>query len=118
LILKEAARFPAEGMSSAAFRHGPLEMVDRHLLLLVFEGAEPSASLNHRLVSDVRELGGCAQLVSEHTSPTVFQIPTSEDAVRPILEILPVQMMSLALAAREGFEAGAFIRASKITAVE
>lgn len=118
LILKEAARFPAEGMSAAAFRHGPLEMVNDGLFLLVFEGAERSASLNRKLVSDVEELGGCAQLVSPSSRLRVFQLPAVAEMLLPILEILPVQMISLALAAREGVEAGAFTRATKITAVE
>jgi glucosamine--fructose-6-phosphate aminotransferase (isomerizing) len=118
LIVKEAARFPAEGMSAAAFRHGPLEMVNHGMFLLVFEGAERSASLNRKLVSDVVEVGGCAQLVSPNSRPRVFQIPAVAEMLQPILEILPVQMISLALAAREGVEAGAFTRATKITAVE
>jgi glucosamine--fructose-6-phosphate aminotransferase (isomerizing) len=118
LIIKEAARFPAEGMSAAAFRHGPLEMVNDGLYLLVFEGAERSAYLNRKLVSDVVEVGGCAQLVSPSSHPRLFQLPAVAEMLLPILEILPIQMISLALAAREGVEAGAFTRASKITAVE
>ena len=38
--------------------------------------------------------------------------------LRPIFEILPAQMLSLALAANKGIEAGRFMRASKVTAVE
>ena len=39
------------------------------------------------------------------------------ESVQPIVEILPIQMLSLALAARDGMEAGRFERASKITNV-
>jgi glucosamine--fructose-6-phosphate aminotransferase (isomerizing) len=118
LILKEAARFPAEGMSSAAFRHGPLEMLSSEMFLLVFEGGERSAALNRRLAKDVHEFGGKALLVSPSNPVGLFHIPPVIDPVRPILEILPVQMLSLALAARDGLEAGAFARAAKVTAVE
>jgi glucosamine--fructose-6-phosphate aminotransferase (isomerizing) len=38
--------------------------------------------------------------------------------VRPIVEILPVQMMTLALAADAGMEAGRFARIPKITTME
>ena len=38
--------------------------------------------------------------------------------VRPILEILPVEMLTLALAAIGGRRPGVFERASKITSVE
>jgi glucosamine--fructose-6-phosphate aminotransferase (isomerizing) len=118
LIVKEAARFHAEGMSAAAFRHGPIEMVSEGLFLLVFEGAERTAGLNRKLVSDVIEMGGSAQLVSHSNRHEVFRIPAVCEVLQPILEILPVQMISLALAAQKGREAGAFTLASKITVAE
>jgi glucosamine--fructose-6-phosphate aminotransferase (isomerizing) len=118
LIIKEAARFPAEGMSAAAFRHGPLEMVSEHLFLLVFQGDSRSTAMNVRLASEVVELGGRAQLVSDESRLPVFRTSPKGETLRPILEILPVQIISLALAARDGREAGAFAHASKITSIE
>jgi glucosamine--fructose-6-phosphate aminotransferase (isomerizing) len=118
LIIKEAARFPAEGMSAAAFRHGPLEMVNDALTLFVFQGDERSAALSSRLVSDVAALGAAAHLIGEDAAPEFLRLPSTTDLLRPILEILPVQIITLALAAREGREAGAFSHASKITSVE
>jgi len=47
----------------------------------------------------------------------VFQTPDVPESVQPIVEILPIQMLSLALAAKDGIEAGRFERASKITNV-
>lgn len=118
LIIKEAARFPAEGMSAPAFRHGPLEMVSNQLFLLVFQGDARSAPMNKRLVNDVANLGGRVQLVSDDSHLQLFRTPITSDRLRPIAEILPVQMISLALAAREGREAGAFAHASKVTSIE
>jgi glucosamine--fructose-6-phosphate aminotransferase (isomerizing) len=118
LIIKEAARFPAEGMSAAAFRHGPLEMVSPHLFLLLFEGDSRCAEMHRRLAADVTGLGGKAQLVSEHRQTGLFRLARTGDSLRPILEILPVQMITLALAALERREAGAFVHASKITSID
>lgn len=118
LIIKEAARFPAEGMSAAAFRHGPLEMVADSLSLIVFEGDARSSALNRGLVRMARELGGNAYLVSTDSPEPLFRSASTIDELRPILEILPIQMITLALAAREGREAGAFSYASKITSSE
>jgi glucosamine--fructose-6-phosphate aminotransferase (isomerizing) len=118
LIIKEAARFPAEGMSAAAFRHGPLEMVNPSLFLLLFEGDSRSAAMNRRLASDVAGFGGRTQLVSEQNEIRLFRLAKTSAPLRPVLEILPVQMMTLALAAREGREAGAFVHASKITSID
>jgi len=116
LILKEATRQHAEGMSAAAFRHGPLEMAGPNVLILIFEGDESTSALHQRLAEDICKGGGRAALIGPNTnSPGVFKLPVVPTGVLPIVEILPVQMLSLALAARDGFEAGRFERASKIT---
>jgi glucosamine--fructose-6-phosphate aminotransferase (isomerizing) len=118
LILKEAAHIAAEGMSCAAFRHGPFEMLSGRALVTIFAGAAQVAPLNRRLFDDVIAAGGRAAWVAEDAGEAVFRLPPLADRMRPILEILPVEMMSLAIAARDGREAGRFERASKITAVE
>jgi glucosamine--fructose-6-phosphate aminotransferase (isomerizing) len=113
LILKESTRLHAEGMSAAAFRHGPLEMAGTSALVLIFEGGETTAPLHRRLAADIVNGGGRASLIGPHTTgPAAFQLPF---VLQPLVEILPIQMVSLALAARDGFEAGCFSRASKIT---
>jgi glucosamine--fructose-6-phosphate aminotransferase (isomerizing) len=118
LILKESTRFHAEGMSGPAFRHGPLEMVSPGLFALVFGGDSATTGLNQRLVGDIITAGGQAVLVSENAEPGVFRLPKVEPHLRPIVEMLPIQMMSLALAVLAGKEPGVFERASKITATE
>jgi len=119
LILKESTRHHAEGMSCAAFRHGPLEMIGVKVLVIVIAGDERVSALNRRLVEDINRGGGRAALAAvEGATAKVFQLPATCPALQPIVEILPVQMLSLALAARDGREPGRFERASKITVVE
>ena len=118
LTTKESARFPAEGMSAAAFRHGPLELVDGRTFLLAFEGDPRTAELNRRLASDVKMAGGRAVVVREAGRPGLFHTPSVPARLRPVAEMLPVQMMTLALAAMAGHEAGAFALASKVTETE
>ena len=47
-----------------------------------------------------------------------FAIPSGSERLRQILEILPVQMLSLALAAMSGHEPGRFELSFKITTTE
>lgn len=117
LIIKEATHVHGEGMSSAAFRHGPLDMVNKEVFVLVYEGPAKTADLNRRLVEDIRAAGGLAGLVSTNGEGP-FRLPAVPESVVPIVEILPAQMMTLALAALRGHEAGRFSRATKITATE
>lgn len=117
LIVKESAHCHAEGMSSPAFRHGPFEMVSDEVFVLVLAGDPATAALNEALVRDVRAAGGRARLVGETVEPGAFRLPQVPSGLRSIVEILPVQMVSLALSALAGREAGRFERATKITTV-
>jgi glucosamine--fructose-6-phosphate aminotransferase (isomerizing) len=118
LIIKEADHIHAEGMSSAAFRHGPLEMLAEDSFVLVFAGDERTSQFNHRLLADIREQKGRAELVGEESDLPALRVPAAPFSVCPILEILPVQMITLALAAIAGREPGVFELAKKITTTE
>lgn len=117
LILKEASHLPAEGLSSAMFRHGPLEIVSPATYVLGFAGVAETAALNARLISDVVRAGGRGAMVGFDAAGP-YRLPSAPVACLSILEILPVQMMTVALAALYGFEPGRFRLGSKITTVE
>ena len=118
LIVKESDHFHAEGMSSAAFRHGPFEMLSPDTFVVVFSGDNKTRDLNHRLLTDIQQSGGRAEFIGDSSSLEPFRLPAHVDSVRPILEILPVQMITIALAALARREAGKFERAAKITTTE
>lgn len=118
LILKESTRTYAEGMSSAAFRHGPLEMVDPTSLVLVFDGDANTRHLNRKLVRTIRERGGRAETIGAESEVAALRLPGNLSRTLTLLEMAPVQMLSLAIAARAGMEAGRFRHAAKITTEE
>jgi glucosamine--fructose-6-phosphate aminotransferase (isomerizing) len=117
LTIKESTHFHAEGMSSAAFRHGPFEMLKEGIFAGVFAGDAKTRELNERLVKDVRSTAARATLFADDATG-VCGLPKVTKALRTVVEILPVQMMTLALAVLAGREAGKFERATKVTAVE
>ncbi len=118
MIMKEAAHFHSEAMGSADFRHGPFEMLGADCFVVVLEGNEAAARLNRALVEDARAAGARAFLAGAGAEEPAFRLPRVPDAVRPIVELLPLQMISLALAALAGREAGRFERITKVTTVE
>jgi glutamine---fructose-6-phosphate transaminase (isomerizing) len=118
LILKESTQFPAEGLSSASFRHGPFEMVSPETLVLIFAGDSKTRELNKRLVEDVRANQGYAEMVAPNSAECAYCLPKLPSSLLPVMEILPVQMLTLALAAMKGREPGKFRLASKITTTE
>jgi glutamine---fructose-6-phosphate transaminase (isomerizing) len=118
LIVKESDHFHAEGISSAAFRHGPFEMLSNETFVVVFSGDKETRDLNRRLVADVQQAGAHAELVGEDSSLDSFRLADHHSSVRPILEILPIQMLTLALGALAGREPGKFHLATKVTTAE
>lgn len=118
LIVKEADHFHAEGMSSAAFRHGPYEMLGEETFVLVFSGDAQTRGLNSRLLADIQQQESRAELVGVDASVPVFRLAEVHAGIQPILEILPVQMVTLSLAAQVGREPGRFELATKVTTRE
>jgi glucosamine--fructose-6-phosphate aminotransferase (isomerizing) len=118
LIIKESDHFHAEGMSSAAFRHGPFEMLEQGVFVGVFAGDRKTWSLNRGLVQDLARNSAEAVLIGGDAGRGSCRLPEVGEIVRPIVEILPVQMITLALAAIANREPGKFERATKVTVIE
>ena len=120
LINKEAARAAFEGMHAADFRHGPLELVSEGVAALIFAGASQTSALNRALGREIIAYGGKAiwlDSVPDPELPTLL-FPETSEWTRPLAEILPMQMLTLAIAKRKNVEAGSFHHVSKITARE
>jgi len=118
LIIKEAARVPAEGLSSAAFRHGPIEMLSRDIVTLVFTGDPPTQELNRRLLLEIKAREQRVYAIERSGKSDPFALPDCHRAVLPILEIVPIQLLTLVAAQLSGHQAGRFDIISKITATE
>lgn len=117
LIIKEAAHFHAEGLSSAAFRHGPIELLSPSRPVLVFSGIGSGRSLNAKLVADIRTAGGRAQLIGPIKTSRLYRLPNVSPIALPLVEILPMQMISIALAVINNHTPGRFMHGSKVTQV-
>jgi len=117
LTMEESVRVTAEGMSSAAFRHGPIEILSSETSVLVFAGHGRGRDLNISLHDNIRELGYKCALIGEEEDG-VFRIPPLPLSGRAVLEIMPIQMLILALASRMGIEPGRFLIARKTTTRE
>ena len=118
LIQKEAAHVHGEGMSSPAFRHGPMEFLSADIFVMIFDGDAEVSALNRTLLRDIRREGGRAALVGSDETESAFKLPPSAARLRPLMEMLPPQMVSLALAAARGRTPGEFTRLTKVTTTE
>jgi len=118
LILKESTRTHAEGMSSAAFRHGPFEVLEPGVFVGIFAGDATARPLNQRLLADIEPTGATAVLFSSDSPHAACRLPQVSAPLLPVVEILPAQMLTLAVAALRHHQPGRFRWSGKITVVE
>jgi glucosamine--fructose-6-phosphate aminotransferase (isomerizing) len=93
LLAREGLGLPATGMGTREYLHGPMESAASGLGAIVF-GAEREA----RLAADLRSFGAEVVLVGEPgvaaADPGGLTIPPARALMRPILQILPVQLLA------------------------
>ena len=120
LIVTESAKFLSQSMSAGAFRHGPLELADETLVTLIFAGPSKTRDLNLSLARDILRYGGKAFWVDDRPADGVplIRIPKAPEIARPIVEILPLQLLSLALAEQNGVIPGEFRNIGKVVLEE
>jgi glucosamine--fructose-6-phosphate aminotransferase (isomerizing) len=122
LILGEASKHLALSMNAAEFRHGPLELADSRLTILVFGGAPHLRELNLRLARDLHGYGVHVVLL-DVAPPTeapfaTLTLPAVSPTALPLAEIIPIQLATVALARQAGLIPGHFVRSSKVTTQE
>jgi glucosamine--fructose-6-phosphate aminotransferase (isomerizing) len=124
LILEEASNLFTFGLSSAQFRHGPLELANPGFRAVVFSGGEATQALNERITGEIASYGGrvlyiTSKIFGEFSSNVKeIEIPAVECQLLPFLEILPIQLLTISLAETKGLEAGVLQHGNKITEVE
>lgn len=125
LITQEASKLPCMAYSGGEFRHGPLELARAGFRAVIFAGSGAASLPNQRLAREICEAGGHVLLVSSSDADrsavkgmSIIPVPEVEPALLPILEIVPIQFLTIPLAQAKGHEPGKFERASKVTVVE
>jgi glucosamine--fructose-6-phosphate aminotransferase (isomerizing) len=118
LILGEASKFLATPYQAGEFRHGPLELASPDLTALIFAGPQETRDLNLRLLKDLRSYQVNAFWVGSETNEWQIEIPDVPDIGMPLIEIVPLQMLTIHFAEQIGVEPGHFFRTGKITLTE
>jgi glucosamine--fructose-6-phosphate aminotransferase (isomerizing) len=120
LINKEAARCSFEGMNAADFRHGPLEMVRAGVGTFIFAGDLTSYALNRQLGVEIQQHGGSVIWLDAEQNPdlSTFLLPDVPELFRPLVEVIPMQLLTLIMAEKKGIAPGVFHIVGKITHVE
>lgn len=123
LTIKESAAMPAEALSGGAFRHGPVELTDTDIGVIVVAPAGSTVELGVSLAREVAALGRPTWLLTdpEHAQPPAeprllsTKVPVVPEALSPLSCVVPLQSLAAELARAAGREAGVMLVATKVT---
>jgi glutamine---fructose-6-phosphate transaminase (isomerizing) len=122
LTLKEAARFPAESLQAAQFRHGPLELAGPHLAVIVVATEPATRTLELGLASELSAAGAAVLVVSQDgDSPEGAESVTVgplTGGLAAAAATIPAQLLAWRLARCRGLTPGEFAIAGKVTTRE
>jgi glutamine---fructose-6-phosphate transaminase (isomerizing) len=119
LTLKEAARFPAEALQSAQFRHGPLELAGPDMAAIVVATNAATRALDHAMAAELAAAGAAVLVVGpdgDAPGGTVpFALGELADRLAPAVAVIPSQLLAWSLARARGLDPGGYSLASKVT---
>jgi glucosamine--fructose-6-phosphate aminotransferase (isomerizing) len=124
LILKEASKVFSFGLSAAQFRHGPRELMQPGFRSLIFGGGMSTFHLNQQLALEIASHSSRVVFITSKSwfpdSPDIMmiEIPEAPERLLPIVEMLPIQLMTIPLAEALGYQAGTFSHSGKVTLSE
>jgi glucosamine--fructose-6-phosphate aminotransferase (isomerizing) len=116
LKLKEISYIHAEGYPAGEMKHGPNALIDEKLPVVILAARdttrEDSRTLYEKTVSNIQEVKAREGIVvavvcegdneASRVADHVIQIPTTDDLLLPILEIVPLQLLAYHIAVRRG----------------
>jgi glucosamine--fructose-6-phosphate aminotransferase (isomerizing) len=122
LVLKEAARFGAESLEGAQFRHGPLELAGPALAVAVVATEEATRSLDVGVAAEMVGAGAAVLVVTADgdVPEGAFGVPLPPlaPAVAPAVAVIPFQLLAWRLAVDRGLDPAHISTATKVTARE
>jgi glucosamine--fructose-6-phosphate aminotransferase (isomerizing) len=122
LILKEAARIPAESLESAQFRHGPLELAGRDLAAAVVATEPETERLDLALASELAGSGASVLTIrrgdDDGPGGRVVAVGDLHRSLAPAVAAVPFQLLAWRVAVERGFRPGMLEIASKVTTRE
>jgi glutamine---fructose-6-phosphate transaminase (isomerizing) len=123
LLMHEVAKMPVVGMSSAQFRHGPVEVVNDDFRAIVFTSQKTTAELDAALAEDLLRIGADLRCIGSFGSKSrIARLCAWPDDVpsrfASILEIVPLQLLAYQVAVTRGVPTGQFRFAPAVTRSE
>ncbi len=129
LVLKEAARFPAEALEAAQFRHGPLELAGDGLGAFVVATEPETERLDASLAHDLARLRAAVTLITrsdgdggveedENRALRRISVGRQHRVAAAAVAVIPMQLLAWRLSVQRGFDPTDLRVAAKVTTRE
>ena len=116
LKLKEISYIHAEGYPAGEMKHGPNALIDEKLPVVILAAHDPASEesrvLYEKTLSNIQEVKAREGIViaianeGDRAVPKladhVIEVPSSNDLLLPILEVVPLQLLAYHIAVRRG----------------
>jgi glutamine---fructose-6-phosphate transaminase (isomerizing) len=109
LKLKEISYIHAEGYPAAEMKHGPIALIDEQMPVIVIATKDSSYE---KIVSNIQEVkarkGRVIAIISEgdtlipSMADFVIEIPATHEALSPLVNVIPLQLISYYIAVMRG----------------
>jgi glucosamine--fructose-6-phosphate aminotransferase (isomerizing) len=110
MVVMEWLKVPAVNASLGTFRHGPIEIAQPGLGVVVFAAPGPAYTSTCQLARELEDYGASVVLVEQgrtrRAADAMNGLEPLDDLLAPILDLLPLQIFVEALARERGVEPG------------
>ncbi|MDH3766549.1 MAG: isomerizing glutamine--fructose-6-phosphate transaminase, partial [Nitrosopumilus sp.] len=107
LKIKEITYVHAEGIAGGELKHGPLALMDESTYVIVINPDDDSYVDNMSTVNEIKSRNAKVIGISNKDHPSYdywIQIPTIAKAFYPLIEIIPLQLISYYLSLERGID--------------
>eukprot|EP00842_Homolaphlyctis_polyrhiza_P004971 jgi/Hompol1/5475/HPOL_000914-RA len=108
LKIKEVTYIHAEGILAGELKHGPLALIEPSMPIILAMTKDRHYADNDNALKQVTARGGRPLIIASETDPSEFdglptlRVPQNVDALQPIINIVPLQLLSYHLAVARG----------------
>jgi glucosamine--fructose-6-phosphate aminotransferase (isomerizing) len=114
LKMKEVALIHSEGILAGEMKHGPLALVDETLPIIVIATGDRMYGKMHSVVQQLLARGAQLLVICDEGDKTMqslaqdrhvslIQVPKTCDALQPVINIIPMQLLAYHLTVLRGF---------------
>jgi glutamine---fructose-6-phosphate transaminase (isomerizing) len=107
LKIKELAYIHAEGIAAGELKHGPLALIDKNSIVVIINPRDGTFDDNIASAHEIKARGATIIGVSDEPNDVydIFvRIPSVRDALYPLLEVVPFQILAYYLALRKSVD--------------